>query len=86
MVGLKESEEPMTGPQGQDRPGDVVGCAVTVARLATGELEEETQKAAQILGRAGGLKRAKNLSPEQRSEIARKANAARQRKAAIVNT
>ena len=75
----------MKGPQGQDRPGDVVGCAVTVARLATGEAEE-TQKAAQILGRAGGLKRAKNLSSEQRSEIARKANAARQRKAALVNT
>ena len=29
------------GPQGQRRPADAVGCAVQVARIATGE-EEET--------------------------------------------
>ena len=73
------------GPQGQRRPGDVVGCAVTVARLATGEAEE-TQKAAQILGRAGGLKRAMALSPERRSEIAKQANAARRKKAGALQT
>ena len=67
----------MKGPQGQKRPGDVVGCAVTVAKLATGELEEETQKAAQILGRAGGIKRAMSLSPQERSDIAKRANVAR---------
>ena len=70
----------MKGPQGQDRLGDVVGCAVTVARLATGEMEEsemDTQKAARILGRSGALKRSQTLPPERRSEIARKAAAKR---------
>ena len=64
----------MKGPQGQDRLGDVVGCAVTVARLATGEMEEsemDTQKAARILGRSGALKRSQTLPPERRSEIAK---------------
>ena len=32
-----------TGPQGQKRPADAVGAAVTVARIAVGELEEEVQ-------------------------------------------
>ncbi|MCE2453601.1 MAG: RNA-binding protein [Nitrospinae bacterium] len=61
-----------TGPQGQKRPGDVVGCAVNVAQIAVGEIEE-TQTAGQILGRSGGHARAKNLSPERRKEIAQKA-------------
>ena len=29
------------GPQGQRRPADAVGCAVQVARIATGEEEED---------------------------------------------
>ena len=31
----------MRGPQGQERPTDTVGCAVKVARLATGEMRLE---------------------------------------------
>ena len=48
------------GPQGQQRPGDVVGAAVTVARIATGEQDEqfEVRTAGQILGRSGGQARA----------------------------
>ena len=30
------------GPQGQKRPADAVGCAVQVARIATGEEQEDT--------------------------------------------
>lgn len=30
------------GPQGQKRPADAVGCAVPVARIATGEEQEDT--------------------------------------------
>jgi hypothetical protein len=71
----------MKGPQGQQRPGDVVGNAVAVARIATGE-EQEARKEAANIGRLGGLARARNLSPERRSEIARQANAARQQKRA----
>ncbi len=29
------------GPKGQKRPADVIGAAVTVAKIATGEIEEQ---------------------------------------------
>ena len=72
-----------TGPKGQKRPADVIGNAVKVARIATGEdgdaVAETPPKdeAAACLGRRGGAARAKKLTPEQRSEIARKAAAER---------
>lgn len=31
------------GPQGQKRPADVVGNAITVAKIATGEIEKESE-------------------------------------------
>lgn len=69
------------GPKGQKRPADVIGAAVKVMQIATGEIEETTEdgknKAAQELGRKGGKARAANMTPEQRSEIARKAAAKR---------
>ena len=70
------------GPQGQKRPRDVVSNAVKVMRIATGEEEEEIEDdgknpAAKALGAKGGRARAKKLTPEQRSEIARKAAAKR---------
>lgn len=75
------------GPKGEKRPADVIGAAIRVARIATGEEPEELEKpksAAAELGRRGGLKgghaRAQRLSPEQRSEAARKAVQARWRK------
>lgn len=67
------------GPKGQKRPADVIGNAVKIMRIATGEEEEDTDqddgknKAAVELGRKGGTARAKSLSKKQRSEIARKA-------------
>ena len=66
------------GPKGQQRPADVIGTAIKVARIATGEVKDDTgddgkNKAAVELGRKGGQARAKKLTPEQRSEIARKA-------------
>jgi hypothetical protein len=71
-----------TGPKGQKRPADMVGCAITVARIATGEIEDTApddgkDKAAQELGRKGGAARAKAMTPERRAEIAKKAAAAR---------
>ncbi len=73
------------GPKGEKRPADVIGTAVKVARIATGEIEEDAgddgkNKAAQELGRKGGRARAKKLRSEERSEIARKAAAARWKK------
>ncbi|MCY4430815.1 MAG: hypothetical protein OXC11_10560 [Rhodospirillales bacterium] len=70
------------GPQGQKRPADVIGNAVRVMQIATGEAEEEYEDdgkdpAAKALGATGGKARAEKLSAKQRSEIARKAAAKR---------
>ena len=68
------------GPQGQKRPADVIGNAVRVMRIATGEETDDTdsvKSAAAELGSLGGKARAKKLSPEDRSAIARKAAATR---------
>jgi hypothetical protein len=72
-----------TGPKGQKRPADVVGNAVHVMRIATGEITDDTppddgkDKAAQALGRKGGAARAKKLTKARRAEIAQKAAAKR---------
>jgi hypothetical protein len=29
------------GPQGQKRPGDVIGAAIMVAKIATGEVDDD---------------------------------------------
>jgi hypothetical protein len=70
------------GPKGQKRPADVIGNAVRVAKIATGEIEEEYEdggknKAAAELGRKGGKARAESMSPQERTEAARKAAAKR---------
>jgi general stress protein YciG len=68
-----------TGPKHQKRPADVIGNAIRVAQIATGEAEEEYEakpqkdEAAAALGRKGGAARAKSMTPERRAEIARKA-------------
>ena len=70
------------GPKGEKRPADVIGAAVKVMQIATGEIEENLDedgknKAAVELGRKGGRARAEKLSKKRRSEIARKAAAKR---------
>jgi hypothetical protein len=64
------------GPQGQKRPADVIGNAVRVMRIATGEETEEldsVKSAAAELGSRGGKARAASMTPERRAEIARNA-------------
>ena len=74
------------GPKGEKRPADVIGNAVHVMRIATGEIEDTTgteakDPAAVELGRRGGLKggkaRSDKMSSERRADIARKAAQAR---------
>ncbi len=55
---------------------DVIGAAVKVMRIATGNEAEElsTEQPVNLaaeMGRKGGTARAQNLTPEQRVEIAR---------------
>ncbi len=73
------------GPKGEKRPADVIGTAIKVAKIATGEIEDKQpddgkDKAAVELGRKGGKARAKKMTPERRREIARKAARARWRR------
>ena len=66
------------GPQGQKRPADVIGCAVMVAKIATGEIEETPKPSGRVKsGQAGAKARAQKLTAKERHEIAKKAAAAR---------
>ena len=68
------------GPNGERRPADVVGCAVHVMKIATGEIEEDLPSNRRKGGLKGGKARADALAPDERSEIARQAAAARWQK------
>jgi hypothetical protein len=66
------------GPKGERRPADVIGNAVKVMRILTGdevEIVEDDGKdpAAKALGRKGGAARAVKMTPERRAEIAQAA-------------
>ncbi len=71
------------GPRGEKRPADVVGTAVMVAKIATGEIEEDfgpddgKDPNAKALGKKGGAARAAGMTPERRAEIAKAAAAKR---------
>ena len=73
------------GPRGEKRPADVIGNAVKIMRIATGEetevLTEDGKNAAAVaLGRMGGKARAAGMTAKKRSEIAKKAAASRWKK------
>jgi hypothetical protein len=69
--------------KGHKRPADVIANAVTVMKIATGEMDESgvtedgKSKAAVELGRKGGLARAKVVKKSERVRIARRAAKAR---------
>lgn len=70
------------GPKGEKRPADVIGNAIHVMRIATGEIEETLtddgkNAAAVALGRMGGKARAEGMTAKRRKEIAKKAAAKR---------
>ena len=65
------------GPKGEERTADVIGAAVMVGKIATGEIEDLTTEdgknaAAVALGRMGGKARAEGMTAKRRKEIARK--------------
>lgn len=64
------------GPRGEKRPADAIGLAVMIGKFATGEIEDTrdpVKSAAAELGSLGGKKRAANMTPERRREIAQAA-------------
>jgi hypothetical protein len=75
---LQVAKQMPIGPKGEKRPADVIGNAIHVMRIATGEIEETLtddgkNAAAVALGRMGGKARAKSMTAKRRSEIAKKA-------------
>ena len=65
-----------TGPKGERRPADVIGNAVHVMRISTGEIDDATpddgkDPAAKALCKKGGAARSAKMTPERRAEIAR---------------
>jgi hypothetical protein len=74
----KRSFQMPRGPKGERRPADVIGNAVHVMRVLTGEIadaapDDGKDPAAKALGRKGGAARAAKMTPERRLEIARNA-------------
>ncbi|TMJ68707.1 MAG: RNA-binding protein [Alphaproteobacteria bacterium] len=70
------------GPKGERRTRDVIGNAVHVMRIATGQIEDKItddgkNAAAVALGRMGGKARAAGMSAKKRKAIAKKAAAVR---------
>lgn len=68
------------GPRGEKRPADAIGLAVMIGKIATGEIEDERESASSAaaqLGSLGGKRRAENMTPERRREIAQAAAAKR---------
>lgn len=72
------------GPRGEKRPADPNQLAKAIVDIATGEASEATPTRAAAraskAGSMGGPARARALTPEQRSEIARVAASARWKK------
>ena len=57
------------GPNGEKRPGDTVGCAVHVMKIATGEIEEDLEE--KNSGKvSGGKARMGAMTTEERKEMA----------------
>jgi hypothetical protein len=73
------------GSQGQKRPADVIGNAVHVMRIATGEAKDEARpsktEVRSLAGKKGGKARAVKIGEDRRSAIAKKAANTRWRKA-----
>ena len=71
------------GPRGEKRPGDVIGAAIMVAKIATGEVEDNATAADKAHQSAGGAARARKLTADERSRIAKNAAKRRWEKATV---
>lgn len=67
------------GPKGEKRPADANARAVQVAKIATGEIEDDRYQAPnrRKSGMAGAKARSEGLSSERRRQIAKEAAEAR---------
>jgi len=56
------------GPRGEKRPADVIGNAVKVMRIATGEIEEETDSPRSARRDARSVRAALSIGPRMRAD------------------
>ena len=71
------------GPQGKKRPTDVIGAAIKIAQIATGEIKDKIDTGKEYArkgGRIGGKSRAEKMTPARKKSIAKKAAKARWKK------
>jgi hypothetical protein len=66
------------GPHGEKRPADAIGLAVMIGKIATGEIDDEREKAPNPnvkseAGKKGGAARSASLSAKRRKEISTQA-------------
>ena len=66
----------LRGPKGEKRPVDVIGAAVMIGKIASGEVQDITTEdgknaAAVVMGRLDRNARAEGLSAKHRKEIAK---------------
>lgn len=55
------------GPKGEKRPANVIGNAVKIVQIATGEVEDDGKDPdGKAMGAKGGKARAAKLTPEER--------------------
>ncbi len=74
-----------TGPKGEKRPRDTNQLAKLMVDILTGQVQDRERTpeergvdpAASAMGKKGGSARARNMTPERRKEIAKKAAKAR---------
>jgi hypothetical protein len=71
----------LKGRRGEVRPADMIGCAVRVARISVGDIDEQPKEPSGKVrsDHVGAKARAQKLSPEKRREIAKKPAGARWR-------
>ena len=74
------------GSQGQKRPADAIARAVMVARIATGEVEDDGYSYGDYRpkGSAGGVARATSLSQVERQRIAKAGAEARWKEGRVI--
>jgi hypothetical protein len=67
------------GPNGEVRPADANACAVKVAKITTGEIQDEryTSPGRRHSGKAGARARKESLGAEERALIAKRVAGAR---------
>ena len=78
VAAARDGEDMPKGPNGERRPTDANQLAHRVVQIATEQQEDDLpQQDKRRAGLAGAAERTKKLTPERRSEIARKAARAR---------